>query len=469
MQQARICRWLGVAAALALAASAQCPRNSYAFKNAQVITVSGPRLSGATVVVCNGVITAVGPQAAIPADAEVIDATGLVLYPGFVDGFSQYGLPAANAGRGGPAGFGGRGSGPQLIQQQAAQIAATLDGLPVNAPRRYLDPQPAGVESDRVTADLLAPPAALAAVRNAGVLASLVAPNDGIFKGEAALVNLVGPDAAAMLIQPRAGQVMQLNPAGRGSYPSSVMGAVAVYRQTLLDAQRLQAEIGIYQQAGEKGLPPPHYDPKTLPLLPLLQHQQAAYFVASDQDAILRALALAKEFDLKPNLIGATEAGKVIPQLQAAQAGVLLSLAQAPPPAGGRGGFGGGPSPEVVAAQRAAAEAVPAELAKAGVAFGFSTDGMSATQSVVAQVKRAMAKGLSEDDAWKALTLWSAQIIGAGPQLGSVEVGKLANLVLATADPLTGPATNKWIVVDGRLFPVHPAPPGVRGGRGGRQ
>lgn len=462
-------------AALALSAAAQCPRNAYAFKNAQVITVSGPKLNGATVVVCNGVITAVGSGAAIPADAEVIDASGLTLYPGFVDGFSQYGLPEATASAPGGRGGGRGATGAQAIQEQAAAIAATLDGIPVNDPRRYLDPAPTGVESDRVTAELLDPPSGLAAVRNAGVLATLVAPADGIFKGEAALVNLVGPDAAAMLIQPRAGEVMELAPAGRGGYPSSIMGAVAVYRQTLLDAQRLQTEIGIYQQAGEKGLPPPSYDSKTLPLLPLLQHQEAAYFVANDRDAILRALTLAKEFGLKPTVIGATQADQAIPQLQAAQAGVLVSLALAPAAAGGRGGFGrGGAGPEVVAEERAVAEAVPAALAKAGVPFGFATAGMAPNQSVVAQVKLAMAKGLSEDDAWKALTLNAAQIVGAGNQLGSIEVGKIANLVAATADPLAeGEAVNKWIMVAGQLFPVHPAPAGGggrgRGGRGGGQ
>lgn len=456
-----------LASALLLAAAsatavAQCPRNSYAIKNATVITVSGAKLAGANVVVCNGIITAVGTDAAIPSDAEVLDATGLTVYPGFVDGFSQYGLPAPP-----PAARGPRPDGAQVAARQEQEIAATLDGIPVNDPRRYLDPQPVGVESNRRAAELLDPPSSLQAVRNNGILASLVAPADGIFKGEAALVNLVGPDAAAMLIQPRAGQVIELRPAGRGgdSYPASVMGAVAVYRQTLLDAQRLQTEIGIYQKAGEKGLPPPSYDPKTRALIPLLDHQQPAYFVANDWDAILRALKLADEFHLaQPSIIGGTEAAKAIPQLQAAHAAVLVSLSFAP--AGGGGGFGrGGASPEVEARERTAAEAVPAALAQAGVKFGFSTYGMTARQDVVAQVKTAIQRGLSEADAWKALTLWPAQIVGAGNQLGSIETGKIANLVIASGDPLAGESVNKWIVADGRLLPVHPPQRSARGGQ----
>src|SRR6185312_8547624 len=389
----------GIIAGLAICAGAQCPRGSYAFTHANVITVSGSRLSGANVVVCDGVITAVGADAAVPSGAQVVDASGMTIYPGVVDGFSQYGLPApaANAGRGGAGG--GRGAGgAQAIAAQNAEIAGTLDGIAANDPRRYIDPEAAGVESDRMTAELLDPPSTLSAVRDSGILASLVAPADGIFKGEAAVVNLMGPDAAAMLVNPHAGEVMELAPAGRGGYPSSTMGAVAVYRQTLLDAERLRTEIGIYAKAGEKGLPPPNYDPKTMTLLPLLAHQQAAYFVASDWDSILRALALAKEFDLVPTIIGATEAQKAIPQLQAAHAGVLVSLAFAPG-GGGRGGFGGGrggASPEMAAEQRAAAETAPAELAKAGIAFGFTTQGMNANQNVFAQAKLAMGKGLSE-------------------------------------------------------------------------
>lgn len=459
----------GIIAGLALCAGAQCPRGSYAFTHAKVITVSGGTLSGANVMVCDGVITAVGSDAAVPSGAQVVDATGMTIYPGIVDGFSQYGLPAppANAGRGGGRGAGGA----QAIAAQNAEIANTLDGIPVNDPRRYIDPEAAGVASDRITAELLDPPATLAAVRDAGVLATLVAPADGIFKGWSAVVNLIGPDAAAMIVNPDAGEVVELAPAGRGSYPSSVMGAVAVYRQTMLDTQRLGTEMGIYRQAGEKGLPPPAYDPKAMSLLPLLRRQGPTFFVASDWDGILRALALAKEFGLTPTIIGATEAQKAIPQLQAAHAGVLVSLAFAAG-GGGRGGFGGGrggASPEILAEQRAAAESTPAALAKAGIAFGFTTQGMNANQNVFTQAKLAMGKGLSEADAWKALTLNAAQAIGAGNQLGSVEPGKIANLVVASGDPLgADTVTNKWIMVAGKLLPVHPAPAASGRGRGGR-
>jgi imidazolonepropionase-like amidohydrolase len=75
-----------------------------------------------------------------------------------------------------------------------------------------------------------------------------------------------------------------------------------------------------------------------------------------------------------------------------------------------------------------------------------------------------MRRGLSEADAWKALTLWPAQIVGAGNQLGSIEAGKIANLVVASGDPLTGDSSNQWIVADGRLLPVHPAERPARGG-----
>src|SRR6185437_903464 len=418
----------GIIAGLALCAGAQCPRGSYAFTHANVITVSGGTLSGANVVVCDGVITAVGSDAAVPSGAQVVDATGMTIYPGIVDGYSQYGLPSppANAGRGG-------GGGAAAAAAQAAEIASTLDGIAVNDPRRYLDPEPAGVNTERITAELLDPPATLAAVRDAGVLATLVAPADGIFKGWSAVINLIGPDAAAMIVNPDAGEVVELAPAARGSYPSSVMGAVAVYRQTMLDTQRLGTEMGIYRQAGEKGMPPPAYDPKAMSLLPLLRRQGPTFFVASDWDGILRALALAKEFGLTPTIIGATEAGRAIPQLQAAHAGVLVSLAFTAG-GGGRGGFGGGgrggASPELLAEQRAAAESTPAALAKAGIAFGFTTQGMNANQNVFTQAKLAMGKGLSEADAWKALTLNTAQAIGAGNQLGSVEPGKIANLVV---------------------------------------
>src|SRR6185437_13591076 len=113
-----------------------------------VITVSGSRLSGANVVVCDGVITAVGADAAVPSGAQVVDASGMTIYPGVVDGFSQYGLPApaANAGRGGAGG--GRGAGGRRPSQpRMPRLRARWTASPPTTRAATLTPKPPALKA----------------------------------------------------------------------------------------------------------------------------------------------------------------------------------------------------------------------------------------------------------------------------------------------------------------------------------
>ncbi|HZT73403.1 MAG TPA: amidohydrolase family protein [Terriglobales bacterium] len=454
MRLARLLGYFVLASGLAaLPAAAECPAGAFAIRGARVITVSGPTLPSATVVICQGVITAVGADVTAPPEAEVLDGHGLTVYPGLIDAYSQDGLPpAARPARPMPAAQPG---GPQPLPP--------LDAIPVNSYRNYLDPPPGGVTPARRAADLIRPLGALAAVRATGITTALSAPLGGVLVGRAALIELRGPTAGDMIVNPDAGLVVELRPERGfgGGYPSSVMGAVAVFRQAFLDARRYQESEAIYRQAGERGLPRPVYDRQIVSLLPALNGQEPVIFIANDQDAILRALAAAAEFHLTPIIAGGAEAWKQTAALAAAHAPVLATLQFKPADADSLG-------PDERKKEEDENASNPAALAKAGIPFALTSQGLTAKDDFFAQVRDAMSHGLSADDALKATTLWPARILGAEAQLGSVDAGKIADLVVATGDPFAPAAQVKYLFIDGRLIFVHPEQrphrPGARPG-----
>ncbi len=438
----RMCHWL-VPACLLLAGvvqAATCPGESYAIRNARVLPVSGPALPRATVVLCQGIITAVSPDGPVPDGAEVIDGAGLTVFPGFLDAYSQYGLPPAQAGPPPARGV----SGPPL---------RPLDAVAPNDPALYLTPHPVGNTPQRRAVDLLNPQSDLENVRAKGITSALVAPVGGVLQGEAALVNLRGPYPSSMVIQPDVALVAELRPQrGFGRYPSSVMGAVAVFRQDFLDAQQYEQAESIYQQASERGLPRPAYRSSVVSLLPALDGKQPVIFLAGDDNAILRSLRLAAEFKLRPIIAGGTQAWKVTPALHAAGAPVLVSLQFDPANKDELG-------TEELKKEQDENAANAARLAQAGIPFAFTSEGLKPKDHFLSRVRIAIAHGLSAEDALKALTLWPAQILAVDHQLGSIEPGKIGDLVLATGDPLAEGTQVRMLFIDGQPLPVHPESP----------
>lgn len=450
----RLSRFLGclVAGGLLLAAAwpaaAECPQGAYAIRGARVITVAGPTLENATVVLCQGVITAVGADAPVPPEAEVIDGKGLTVYPGLIDAYSQYGLPRPPAPP--PA-------------RAASPPPPPLDAVPVNSYLNYLDPPAGGVTPARRVADLLTPVGSLAEVRAEGITTALSAPAGGVLVGQAALINLRGPTAADMIIAPDAALVAELRPQRGfgGGYPSSVMGAVAVFRQAFLDARRYQESEAIYRQAGERGMARPRYDRQIVSLLPALNGHEPVIFIANDRDAILRALAVAAEFHLHPIIAGGGEAWRETAALAAARTPVLATLKFKPDNADELG-------PDEAKKEEDENAANAAALAKAGIRFALTGEGLTDKDDFFAQVREAMSHGLSAEDALRATTLWPAEILGAEAQLGSIEAGKIADLVVSSGEPFAKTTKVKYLFIDGDLIFVHPeSRPPRRGGPAG--
>lgn len=423
---------------------------SYAITNARIVTVSGATIEKGTVVVRDGLIEAVGADARTPADAQVFDGNGLTIYPGFVDALTNLGLQAPR-----PATPGAPGGGPG---QAAAAAAAAAAASPSNS--NY----PAGLRPEEVTLDdVRAGDAQFEANRNAGFTTALTVGRTGIFNGQSALINLAGSSVSGMTIKNPVALHISFNTIP-GQYPGSLLGTFSALRQMFNDARRHQ-ELEKMYAANPKGMKRPEADKSLEALIPALNRQIPVVFTANRANEIVRALDLAKEYNLKAIIAGGQESARFTDRLKAQDVPVLLSLnfpkrtAAAAPDA----------DPETMETLRFRAEVpkVAGKLAAAGVKFAFQGGGAASVNDFLANVVKSTENGLAKDAAIRAMTLSPAEIFGVNDRLGSVETGKIANLTVVRGDLFGNQKTVTHVFVDGTLFePKPPAQP--QGGRGNR-
>lgn len=417
-------------ALLTLSASAHAGKTpTYAITKAKVVTVSGAVLENATVVLRDGLVVDIGPSAVIPKDARVFDGTGLTVTPGLIDAWSGAGMPAAR-----PAGGGGGG---------AAGGAATPAANPI---------APASNIYDRMR------PAEALRARDGGVTTVVPVPREGLVLGSAAVMNLIGDKPETMVVKANVGMAASVTTLGQ-RYPGSLMGTMAFLRQTLMDATWHRAAVAAYEKA-PAGQKRPAFDPGLEAWADVAAGTTPLFLQTPLLGDIRRAFALADEFKLKVVIAGNTQAFEEAALLKERKAALLVSVNYDPPRVGG---FFGGSDDEKDRAEIENAEKNPGVLNKEGVKFalvsGFATD-------FLAGIRKAVDKGLPRDVALRAVTLTPAEILGVADRMGSLEKGKIANVVVWSGEPLTREAKVKMVFVDGELYEPEERPAGPPGGGG---
>ena len=425
----------------------------YAIRGARIVSVANAPIPSGTIVIRNGVIEAVGAGIDVPKDARVFEGAGLSVYPGLIDLGSAAGTEQAQA-------------------QQPANMRTTEEA------ERWKRTQIFRPDFD-VAAQLRADTPELARYANAGITSVLATPPGTVVKGRSALVNVTGPideppvgnvgdyrKGLQVVKAPVALHIDFPNGARGDGYPASLLGVISFVRQSFLDAQHQQLVAQRYERV-KSGTARPNYDPALEALQPALQGKVPVAFEVNTAREISRSLEMAKEFKLDPVISGAREADQVAADLKSRNARVIYNVnyptrSRALPP----------DADETIAALRARANAprVPAALNKAGVTFGFSGAGLREPRDFVRNVGRAVKEGLPADAALRALTADAAKVAGAGDRLGTLEKGRIANVLVTEGDLFDERMKVKHVFVDGRL--IHPedapAPPERRGGRGGR-
>lgn len=425
--------------------------NAYAIKDAQIVTGAGKTIGKGTIVFRNGLITDVGESVKIPADARVIDGTGMTVYPGLIDGYTNLGL-TTSAPPQAPAGGGGGGG------RQAA-AAAAAGGQP-SPEARLGDPALAA-------ADQVKPGTSFEDPRSIGVTTALTSPRQGIFAGQSALINLAGEEASKLVLRAPVALTVQFTAGGGfgGGYPGSLMGTVAYIRQSFYDAIRYRDEVDRYNRI-KRGVNRPEHDKRLAALQPALRGELPVLFVANSDGDIRRALMIADEFKLKPIIEGAMYGYRVAEMLKVKGVPVILSVDFPRRPADLPEDED---EPLRSLRQRAETPKGAARLAQAGVKFAF-TSGSLRPQDFLVNVQKAVENGLSKDEALRALTVNAAEIFGAADQVGTIEVGKIANLVVASGDLLAKETKVRYVFIDGDQIELKkPDAPSSRGGMGGQR
>jgi imidazolonepropionase-like amidohydrolase len=399
------------------------PQGTIAIRGARIVTVSGPEIASGTVVVSGGKIAAVGADAAVPAGATVIDGAGLTVYPGMMDAGTSIGLS-------------------EIPQGAAATVDVSEVGtFNPNAQAYFgVNPQSAHIGVTRVV----------------GITHVLTRPSGGVIAGQAALLNLAGSTVPEMSVVPRAALVVELPRSGFGGgrfgggfafQAAANPQDVARTRTRQLDSLRaMLRDAEAYAQAQEayakdRALPRPRQDVVLASLVPAARRQMPVLFIADRAADIREAIAFAEEAKLKPIIVGGRDAWQVAALLKQKDVPVLL------------GGILDLPSREDDPYD--VNYAAPGKLAAAGVRFAITSgDPGAEARNLPYTAGMAAAFGLSKGDALKAVTLWPAQILGVGDRLGSIEVGKVANLVVTDGDLLEARTQTKHLIIDGRVVPL---------------
>ena len=413
---------LPVACVIALGAQQEAPF-TYAITGARVVPVSSAPIDNATIVFSGGTITAVGTGVAVPAGAITIAGKGLSVYPGLIDMGSTAGLDA-----------------PAIPRAENPQTTEDIERVKRDTLLR----------AHLRAADHMNPAAtALAKAAEAGITAILATPGSDGIRGQSALVlTSIGADLPQIgaLADDRRGAVVVRtpvalhvgtadSPAGGSAYPNSLMGIIAFNRQAFLDAQW-------YQQAKNR----PHSAPLEA-MQPALAGRLPVAFRASTSREVLRALDMAKMFKLDPIITAARQVEDVTDDLKAANARVIYSLnfpTRRPSLA---------PDADEslsVLRDRANAPKGPAALDKAGVLFAFESNGLADPKDFLKNAQKTVANGLSKVAAIKALTLNAATLAGAGDRLGSLERGKIANVIVTEGELFEEKSAIKYVFVNGR-------------------
>ncbi|HUG89432.1 MAG TPA: amidohydrolase family protein [Planctomycetaceae bacterium] len=413
---------------------------AFAIRNATVVVKPGESVPRANVVITDGLIVAAGGDAAIPAEAKVIDGTGLFVYAGFIDAGSSTLVDSGRV--------------PPPVDGRAVDFGryALAASRPDN--RRHLSPEfeaREGLKRDTAPAESL---------RKAGFTSVHVVPSGRIASGHGAFLLTSGDPLRESLLAPTTFAQFALFVPRGDAYPATLMGATAHLRQTLLDARRYADHWRLYRGKAA-GIERPPFDPALEALVRVLDRETPAVFAAESRDDVHRALDFAAEFGLRPALWGGREAERCLDRLAGEEVELIVQV-----------DFGDEPKVEPPSKDEKLAADVKDPLRvqedrrrrwrervaglgafeQRGLRFAVSTEGLKAPADVFANLRLAIREGLSRDAALAALTTSAAAILGFEDRLGTLEPGRLAHVVV-----LTGPFDHeksqvRYVLLENQLF-----------------
>jgi imidazolonepropionase-like amidohydrolase len=393
---------------------------TYIITNARVVPVSAPPIEHASVLLKDGKIAAVGAQIKPPANAKRIDGTGLTVYPGLIDAYTTLGL------------------------KEISSVKGSVDTteLGANNPQAQawiaVNPYSEMIRTARIN----------------GITSALVAPTGNRISGSAAVINLLGKYPDQMLLRQGAGIVINIPsihrrsrrdaeappdpaapPEGDEQRQQRVAEDLAKLKQFLREAKAYAAMKERLTAAGAGKSEP--VDATLEAMIPAMRGECSVICPADHFRDIRAAVELGAEFGLKVIIAGGAEAAKVAALLKEKNVPVLYAALHVLP--------------------RSAEDpydvnfATPEILRREGVKFAIVSNSAEDSRNLPYQSAAAAAYGLESEDALKAITLWPAEVLGVAGKVGSIEPGKLANLLVTRGDALDIRTEVKYVFIEGKL------------------
>lgn len=395
-----VARVVGTAILLAGPLQAQ----SVAIIGGTVHPVSGPPIEGATVLIRDGRIEAIGRDVAIPAGAERIDAAGRWVTPGFIHAASNLGVEQFSTG----------------AVQQTRDNRASGDVNPSFAIAE-------GIEPDAIP---------IPVARLEGVTSAVALPTGGLISGQAALFDLSGSNLEEMLVKAPAAMVVRLGLESKASGGGTRAGTLARLRQLLLDAREYDRRRDDYRKGMTQALSANARELEAL--LPVLRGEVPMLVLANRASDIESALRLAREFQVRVAILGGLEAWRVAPLLSATGTMVVLE-----PRAN---------LPSFDALQPRLDNA--ALLRKAGVVVAVVSSSDRTFGSTLRHAAgTSVAYGMAWEDALMSVTLAPATLVGVQDRYGTLQPGKVANVVVWSGDPFEFTTRAEHVFIRGKAVP----------------
>lgn len=426
---------------------------AYFINNAYVVQEPGKVIDLGAVVIRNGLIEAVGKGLKAPLDAKTLEGDSLYVYAGFIEGLSHTGVPKPKQPE--------RGSRPEVKD-------------PGNPPNDV-----AGIQPERsVTNMLKADDKSVADMRQLGFTAAHVVPHGGMLPGQGAIVLLGGDKEQEMVLRANT-SLFSTFEGGQRVYPATTMAIMSKYRELYRQAEQVKGQTSKYA-ANARGMNRPEYDEVLKAFFPVIDKKMPVFFAVEDIKEVHRALGLSKELGFTLALAEVSRGQLVLDKLKTTNTPVFLTMdlpkekkeekeskdekeaksdkAKPDTDKAEKKMDDKKMSPEKKMmmekaearrdASRKELEEQAAMFAKSGVPFGFSTLNVKSGE-IRAHLGRMIKAGLTADQALAALTTAPAKMLGIADVVGTVEKGKIANLVVTDKPYFEEGANVRYVIVDG--------------------
>ncbi|MDF2157804.1 amidohydrolase family protein [Algoriphagus sp. CAU 1675] len=382
------------------------PRSGkFLLQNATVETITKGTLKNTSILVENGKIAQIGTSISAP-DAEVIDCSGLVIYPGMIDGGTQLGLVEVN-------------SVPETVDYaEIGNFTPNMQALTA------VNPNTEAVPVTRVS----------------GVTTVMTVPQGGLFPGTAALINLVGYTPDQMYAGAKAVVMNFPSSARRGRFDRrSDEDIKKDNEKAQKEANEIWERAKSYHELSQKGAELEYY-PEMAQLAKVIAGELPLMIEVNAASDIQNAIKWVADKNVKVIFSGVDEGWRVADEI--AKAGIPVIT---------------GPVQDLPTRQSDrydAAYSNAGKMAKAGVKVAIRTNESENVRNLPFHAAFAAAYGLGKEEAWKAVTIYPAEILGVADQYGSIEQGKVANLIVATEDPFETRSQIMHVFINGYRIPL---------------